>query len=637
MAVATRARRRARLTTLGLIAALFGAFLPAPLSAPPVAAVTPGSAGKIVFVSSHERNPSTDLYTMDPDGSDVTRITTDTPDPTAGLQYLEPTWSPDGTKIVAFRISSGSDLVTMNADGSGLAPVLEDVAAFAPTWSPDGLTLFFADNLVGTTSPGHLWKVGVDGNGLTQLTIGDNQDGDPTVNPAGTKIAFVRNGAIGTANTDGSGFVELTPSVTNAEDPSWSPDGTKIAFSRQFQGIWTVNPDGSGLVKLGPGTWLSDARQPAWSPDGMRILVTRTGGFGRGIASMNGEASCVSSLFEPTEPDFAQHADWQPVANPTLFRFPTPAGCPKVFRGISKSMTINVTRSGGFTGPNTLAATSLPPGMTATFSPNPATGSTSTMTVNATECPDTTPSGGHRLTITGVNGGSERTGYVDVIVDDGLPRITHGPTSTLVAGKTAASGKVPVKTSWLGCDADNSLTYIVQRWKASKWTTQSTSPSTTLTQSLAYATKYRYRVRARDGNDDQSPYANGRYFEPRLTQQTSGSVNYSGTWKSSSSSNYLGGSTRLATAANASARYTFTGASIAWVGAVGPTRGAAQVYIDGVLKATVDTHAASVKYRQTLYAFNWSSQGSHTIKIVVVGTAGHARVDVDAFVRLYRT
>jgi hypothetical protein len=68
----------------------------------------------------------------------------------------------------------------------------------------------------------------------------------------------------------------------------------------------------------------------------------------------------------------------------------------------------------------------------------------------------------------------------------------------------------------------------------------------------------------------------------------------------------------------------------------GPSRGSAQVFVDGVLKATVNLNASSTVARPQVYAFNWSTNGAHTIKVVVVGTAGHPRIDVDAFVRLVR-
>jgi hypothetical protein len=53
--------------------------------------------------------------------------------------------------------------------------------------------------------------------------------------------------------------------------------------------------------------------------------------------------------------------------------------------------------------------------------------------------------------------------------------------------------------------------------------------------------------------------------------------------------------------------------------------------VDGVLEASVDTYAASTSYRQVVFARSWSTLGPHTLKIVVVGTAGRPRVDIDAF------
>ena len=77
-----------------------------------------------------------------------------------------------------------------------------------------------------------------------------------------------------------------------------------------------------------------------------------------------------------------------------------------------------------------------------------------------------------------------------------------------------------------------------------------------------------------------------------------------------------------------------TGLSVAWIAYKGPTRGSAQVYVDGVLKATVSLYATTYSARPQVYAFNWATSGSHSIKVVVVGTAGHPRVDIDAFARL---
>ena len=38
--------------------------------------------------------------------------------------------------------------------------------------------------------------------------------------------------------------------------------------------------------------------------------------------------------------------------------------------------------------------------------------------------------------------------------------------------------------------------------------------------------------------------------------------------------------------------------------------------------------------RRVIFQRAWGSVGTHTIKVVPVGTAGHPRVDIDAFVVL---
>jgi hypothetical protein len=58
------------------------------------------------------------------------------------------------------------------------------------------------------------------------------------------------------------------------------------------------------------------------------------------------------------------------------------------------------------------------------------------------------------------------------------------------------------------------------------------------------------------------------------------------------------------------------------------------VFVDNVYKGTVNLYSATSRARQIVFAFSWPSVGTHHLKLVVVGTAGHPRVDVDAFVVL---
>ena len=96
-------------------------------------------------------------------------------------------------------------------------------------------------------------------------------------------------------------------------------------------------------------------------------------------------------------------------------------------------------------------------------------------------------------------------------------------------------------------------------------------------------------------------------------------------------SSIWGGTARYAPTAGANASLTVSARSIAFVTSRGPTRGAVKIYLDGVLVRTVDLYAASASYRWVSFSQIWSSIGTHTIKVVLVGTAGRPRVDLDAF------
>jgi len=84
--------------------------------------------------------------------------------------------------------------------------------------------------------------------------------------------------------------------------------------------------------------------------------------------------------------------------------------------------------------------------------------------------------------------------------------------------------------------------------------------------------------------------------------------------------------------AGRSSTWTISGRSVGWVAATGPTRGSAKVYVDGAYVTTVNLHAATTSYRRLVWTRSWSSVGPHTVRIVVVGTSGHPRVDIDGIV-----
>jgi len=117
----------------------------------------------------------------------------------------------------------------------------------------------------------------------------------------------------------------------------------------------------------------------------------------------------------------------------------------------------------------------------------------------------------------------------------------------------------------------------------------------------------------------------------RLSEQDR-SITYRGSWGQASHPGYAGGKVLWAIAKGASAAVRFTGTSVSWIGPVGPTRGSAQVWLDGKLVATVNEYAPEYAPRRTLFSRTFGSSGVHTIRIVVAGTRGHAMVAIDELV-----
>ena len=74
------------------------------------------------------------------------------------------------------------------------------------------------------------------------------------------------------------------------------------------------------------------------------------------------------------------------------------------------------------------------------------------------------------------------------------------------------------------------------------------------------------------------------------------------------------------------------GRTVELVSRTGPARGKARIYVNGVLKATVDLYAASYQNQRVVWTASWSSTAKRTITVRVVGTSGRPRVDLDAFV-----
>jgi hypothetical protein len=232
--------------------------------------------------------------------------------------------------------------------------------------------------------------------------------------------------------------------------------------------------------------------------------------------------------------------------------------------------------------------------------------------------------------------GSWRTEVVRLVADNDNPT-APGVVKSTILSPSNLTASVPVRLSWApATDAmSGTVTYLIaQSIDGGGFNEVTRVGVTTVTRQLLIGHTYQFAISAVDPFDNVGTWRYGATLRPYLYQQTS-STTYVGSWTSTSKATYSGGSARYATTAGRSATFTATNArSIGFVTAKGATRGSFRVYVDGVLRAKVSAYGSITKYRQLVYQYSWTTPGTHRIKIYVVGTAHHPRVDIDAFVVL---
>jgi dipeptidyl aminopeptidase/acylaminoacyl peptidase len=191
------------------------------------------SIGQCTPGDPHEFGCPTDIYVMGADGSNVTRLTDDP------LPEFMPVWSPDGSRIAFVREADPvpaafTGIYTMNPDGSDVKRVSSSDGGsdFWPSWSPDGSRIAFA--AIRKEDWG-IWEVNADGSNEQPILGGAiGYVKNPVWSPDGSLIAFVGNPSIDDFSPDDALYVmrpdgtDVTPiadapSIGVAGDIAWQP------------------------------------------------------------------------------------------------------------------------------------------------------------------------------------------------------------------------------------------------------------------------------------------------------------------------------------------------------------------------------------------------------------------------------
>jgi len=144
-------------------------------------------------------------------------------------------------------------------------------------------------------------------------------------------------------------------------------------------------------------------------------------------------------------------------------------------------------------------------------------------------------------------------------------------------------------------------------------------------------TSYRFRMRVLR-NGVWEAWQTSKLYVVTPEMALDDGVTLTGAWSGYSPKKGYSEVVTYSSQANARMSFDFVGRSVAWLATRGPDRGKAAVYIDGSRVATVDLYAKTTKFRRIVFRRSWPDAAAHRLEIVLLGTAGRPRVDIDAVV-----
>jgi Tol biopolymer transport system component len=300
---------------------------------------------RIAFTGYNPQEQYTHIYSVNPDGTDLTQLTNEEGNDNA------PAWSPDGTQIAFLRSDARGDesffdweytLYVMDADGSNARSFhttrlkLSTYYGSRISWSPDGQYLVYqAGEAVFSGAKEAIFVLALDpaAEDVTRVVVDGSTALSPTFLPDGS-LGFVlsyvnQQSSMNIYRMDVDGRVRTRVSdfqyLEFAQSPAWSPDGEHIAFSyattyRQMgdadpgdNALWVMDKDGSNARQIADNE--REDVDPTWSPDGTQLAFnTHMHGLSY-ISVINADGAEQHLLIDPDESSFLQ---MQPAWSPFL-------------------------------------------------------------------------------------------------------------------------------------------------------------------------------------------------------------------------------------------------------------------------------------------------------------------------------
>jgi subtilisin len=302
--------------------------------------------------------------------------------------------------------------------------------------------------------------------------------------------------------------------------------------------------------------------------------------------------------------------------------------------GGTVSLPITITRTP--THFETLDLTAVtPPGFPVALNKPSLTGFDATAATVTVTVPPSLPAGSYPVVVTAAEGTRTRAATIQLVVENDTPTANPPAAAPVykssITGATTAQVRVawPAATDPSSAIAGYELEYSLD---LGPWQPSGTAPgaATAVIRTVALNHAHRFRIRARDAVGMWSPWVEGPLLRLGIVQNTSSAMKYSYGWYQSASAAASGGSTRYTTRRNASVRLSVNAQTLSIVAPVGPTRGTAGIYVNGVFQTTITFYWKVGVSRRIVWQKTFEADGLKVLEIRANATPGRPRVDIDA-------
>ena len=181
-----------------------------------------------------------------------------------------PSWSPDGSRLLAtLTLSGNSQVYEIGAGGGGNPRRLTQSGGIdtEAVFSPDGGSIYFVSDRGGSPQ---IYRMSAAGGGAERVTFSGNYNISPAVSPDGRWLAYISRigGAFKLQVMElGSGNIASVTDTSDDERPTFAPNSRLVMYATKVGGreaLMTTTLDGQIKTRLAsvPG----DIREPNWGP-----------------------------------------------------------------------------------------------------------------------------------------------------------------------------------------------------------------------------------------------------------------------------------------------------------------------------------------------------------------------------------